>query len=184
MFTVYTGQEIDFFDENDNTYGGLIQSFNREWIIEAGEMSYEAYDYGSGGKMCFFHQTGSVRIRAKLSNSCGETDWSEPVFVEVIEPEYLLSLSPNPATDEATIELQTGQNEVVSSLKSASLTSATKCPEWSLEVYSSMQSLKTKTPKLKDKSYKLNTQGWKDGVYIVRAKIGDKIITEKLVVKH
>jgi hypothetical protein len=44
--------------------------------------------------------------------------------------------------------------------------------------------LKIKTQKLKDKTYKLNTQDWTDGVYIVRAKIADQIISEKLVVKH
>ncbi|MDO9614478.1 MAG: T9SS type A sorting domain-containing protein, partial [Bacteroidota bacterium] len=55
---------------------------------------------------------------------------------------------------------------------------------WDLEVYDSMHSLKTKTQKLKGDKKAINTTGWKDGVYIVRVKIGNEIISEKLVVKH
>jgi hypothetical protein len=47
-----------------------------------------------------------------------------------------------------------------------------------------MQSLKTKNQKLKGDKQTINTTGWKDGVYIVRVKIGNEIISEKLVVKH
>jgi len=173
VFTVYTGEEIDFYDENDNTYGGLIQGFNREWSIEAGGISYDAYDYGPGGRMCFFHQPGSVRIRAKLSNFCDETDWSEPVFVEVVEQEYLLSLSPNPVSGEATVEIK-GSTQTQSINKNG----------WNLEIYDQGQALKTKIGNIKSKSIKIETSGWKDGVYVVRANIGKEIISQKLVIKH
>lgn len=44
--------------------------------------------------------------------------------------------------------------------------------------------LKAKTSKLKENSTIIKTSGWRDGLYIVRAKIGNKIIREQLVVKH
>ncbi|MFV0267938.1 MAG: T9SS type A sorting domain-containing protein, partial [Draconibacterium sp.] len=55
--------------------------------------------------------------------------------------------------------------------------------EWDLEVYNSMQSLKLKKQKLKGNSVTINTQSWKEGVYMVRVKYKDKILTGKLVVQ-
>ncbi|MBA4411471.1 MAG: hypothetical protein C0397_18885, partial [Odoribacter sp.] len=86
---------------------------------------------------------------------------------------YSLSVSPNPTSVETTIELVNEDPE-----KQASAV------EWELEVFDQSQVQKTKIPKIKDTKYKLNTTGWKDGVYIIRAKIGDDYISEKLVVKH
>ena len=86
---------------------------------------------------------------------------------------YSLSVSPNPATGEATIELVSDSNETLAG-----------GTEWELEVYDSMQGLKEKKTKITGNQAKINTANWKDGVYIVRAKIGDEVITEKLVVKH
>lgn len=173
IYTVYTGEEIDFSDENINTYGVLIQDLNWTWNIEAGGTTYDAYDYGTGGKMCFFHQPGSVRIRVQASNSCDEADWSEPVFVEVIQQEYLLSFLPNPVSDEATIELKSSKQD-----------QSFKAVEWEMEIYDTMQSMKAKVSKIKGKSVTVNTSDWKDGIYVVRAKIDSKILTQKLVVKH
>ncbi len=173
-YTVYAGQEINFFDENINTYGGMIQNsdFNWTWSIEAGGTSYDAYDNGPGGKTCIFYEPCSVRIRVKLSNSCGETDWSDPVYV-VVQQESLLSLSPNPTSGETTVEL-TGSTQAQT---------INDCG-WDLEVYDQGQALKAKVSKIKNNSTKIQTSGWKDGVYIVRAKIGNKTISKKLVVKH
>ena len=86
---------------------------------------------------------------------------------------YSLFVSPNPATGETTVELVNDSKEVLAALT-----------EWELEVYDSMQGLKEKKANLKALQTKINTSSWKDGVYIVRAKIGDEVITEKLVVKH
>jgi hypothetical protein len=52
-----------------------------------------------------------------------------------------------------------------------------------LEVYDSFQSLKLKNTKLKGKEYKIQTSGWKEGVYIVRVKYENEILQGKLVVK-
>lgn len=46
------------------------------------------------------------------------------------------------------------------------------------------QSLKEKKTKLKTTETKISTSSWKDGIYLVRAKIGSEIIIEKLLVKH
>ncbi len=173
VYTVYTGEEIYIYDENTNIYGAPVQDFTRTWDIDGGAISYDVYDYGTGGKLCYFYEPGSVRIRLNVSNSCDETGWSEPVFVEVIQQEYLLSLSPNPVSDEATVELKS--NNQKQSLNDY---------EWDMEVFDQSQMLKAKVSKIKGSSTKIQTSGWKDGVYIVRAKIGNQVVTGKLVVKH
>ena len=55
--------------------------------------------------------------------------------------------------------------------------------DWDLEVYDQSQQLKAKKSKLKGKEYKLNTSGWRDGVYVVRANYKGEVLTGKLVVK-
>ena len=96
---------------------------------------------------------------------------------------YSLIISPNPTTYEAvvTIENTTEDGEL---LKSASIeTTFDQDAEWILEVYDNLQSLKLKKQKLKGKSTTIQTASWKEGVYMVRVKYKDEILTGKLVVK-
>ncbi|MDP3916077.1 MAG: S8 family serine peptidase [Bacteroidota bacterium] len=175
-YTIYTEQDIVFYDKNTNLYGGLIGNFDWTWYLDDGGIYHDEYDYGDEGKMYIFHQPGTVRLRTSvesLGDGCGSTDLSAPVYVVVIEQEYLLSLSPNPASGETTIKIESTKKE-----------KADKVVEWELEVFDQTQALKAKTNKLTVNTTKIQTSGWKDGVYIVRAKIGDKILTEKLIVKH
>lgn len=83
-----------------------------------------------------------------------------------------MKISPNPATDEATIEL------------CASGTKGPEISECQVEIYDPSQMLKTKIQKIKGNKQSIRTAGWKDGVYIVRAKVGNEILTDKLVIKH
>jgi hypothetical protein len=81
-----------------------------------------------------------------------------------------IALSPNPSTQETTISIDTKSAEVV--------------PEWDLEVYDQGQQLKARKMKIGGKHTTLNTSGWKEGVYIVRANYNGEVLTEKLVVKE
>lgn len=172
-YTVYTSQDIVVYDENTDIYpGGLLDNYSWSWTLD-GSGNYSSYDYGVGGKMYIFNDPNTYRIRCTSTNGCGTTDLSEPVYVVVINEEYLMNLSPNPATNEVTIELENSKKGV-----------STKELEWSVEVFDQSQSLKSKVNAIKGSNTKIQTGAWKDGVYIVRAKIGKKIISEKLVVKH
>ncbi len=86
---------------------------------------------------------------------------------------YSMAISPNPATGEATVELVNNNKEALAALT-----------EWDYEIYDSFQGLKEKKTKLKAAQTKINTTNWKDGIYVVRATIGDEVITEKMIVKH
>jgi hypothetical protein len=117
-----------------------------------------------------FANSGTYQVVARAQNSCGWSDYFI-TYVDVTDG-YYLAISPNPTTTEATIELVSTSTE-----------KATKETEWDLEVYDAMQSMKAKVEKIKNNKQTLNTQGWKEGVYIVRAIIGKDVITGKLVVK-
>ena len=83
-------------------------------------------------------------------------------------------LSPNPATGETTLTIET-----VSEEKTFDETA-----EWDLEVYSETQLLKTKQTSLRGQSAKIQTAGWKEGVYMVRVNYNGEVLTGKLLVKR
>lgn len=96
---------------------------------------------------------------------------------------YYLMMSPNPSSGGATVSIESTTE--TPGLKSATTTSnIDENAEWDLEIYDAMQSLKQKKTKLKGKSTTINTQSWKEGVYMVRAKYKGKILSGKLVVKN
>jgi len=84
---------------------------------------------------------------------------------------YNLSFTPNPATNETTLEVSDTAGKKTDTA-------------WEAEVYDQLQILKLKTSRAKKSNFKINTSSWKDGVYVVRVMIGKEIITGKLVVKH
>lgn len=86
---------------------------------------------------------------------------------------YYMALSPNPSTSETTVILSADGDKVVDENTS-----------WEAQVYDQQFGLKEKKTKLKGKDAKLNTSGWKDGVYIVNVIVDGQKISEKLVVKH
>lgn len=103
--------------------------------------------------------------------SCGVSKTSTK-NVNAIACETLL-VSPNPSTNETTISIESNSND-----------SFDASTPWDLEVYDQKQLIKVKKSGLKEKTIKLETSQWKDGVYIVRAIIGDRILSGKLIVKQ
>jgi len=87
---------------------------------------------------------------------------------------YLLSITPNPTTNETTLAI-----ESVSEEKAFDDT-----VDWELEVYSETQLLKTKQTGLRGRSAKIQTAGWQEGIYLVRVNYKDEIVTGKLLVKR
>lgn len=93
--------------------------------------------------------------------------------VEVYCSSYSLVFSPNPSADETTITIESGSE----------VRTLAEPVQWELEVYDNLQNMKIKKSTLKSMSVVINTQNWMDGVYTVRAKYKNEIITGKLVVK-
>ncbi len=85
-----------------------------------------------------------------------------------------LLFSPNPATDETSLIIENYSEEEI----------IDENYTWNLEIYSEIQGLKLKSNNLRGKSTTIKTSGWKDGIYIVKVKTQDQILTGKLVIKR
>ncbi|MFV0267495.1 MAG: M12 family metallo-peptidase [Draconibacterium sp.] len=126
-------------------------------------------------------------ILVAAENYCGHELFANPngkmFHTDDYSGYYYLAISPNPASGEAILSIKSGLPEETV-LKSASMgTTFDENAVWDLEVYDNMQSLKLKKQKLKGSSATINTQSWKEGVYMVRVKFKDEMLSGKLVVK-
>ncbi len=85
-----------------------------------------------------------------------------------------IAMTPNPSKGETLLSI-----EPISEEKYLDDTA-----EWSLEVYSETQAVMERQTGLKGREYKIQTAGWKEGIYIVRVKYLNEFLTAKLVVKR
>jgi len=130
---------------------------------------------------------GYVNVIVKARNTCpGWGDYSAPAmqFSTSSCGGMMLMMSPNPTSGETTVSIEP-EISMETTLKSTSTeNSFDETVEWVVEVYDNAQSLKLKKTKIKGiNSTKINAQSWKEGVYTVRAKYKDQVLTSKLVVK-
>jgi len=142
------------------------------------------YDYGDDVDIAFYN-LGSYQLIVQALNTCSEPNFG-PYYgtsLYVYDSRSLL-ISPNPTTGETTLTIESGTES--ETLKSASVGEDTfdYNAEWDVEIYSPMQVLKTQKTKLKGKSTTIQTAGWTEGVYTVRVKYKDEILTGKLIVKR
>jgi hypothetical protein len=115
-----------------------------------------------------------VQVGVRAQNDCGWTNWKYDYWQVVsCSGGILLKISPNPTESEAMLTLENEDADIID-----------KNLEWEYEIYSPGLLLKEKKTKLKERNTKINTSGWKDGVYIVKARVGNELLSEKLVVKH
>jgi hypothetical protein len=91
--------------------------------------------------------------------------------LEVYDSRRLI-INPNPSTGETTITIMSASEE-----------KAVTEEEWDLEIYDQGQSLKMKKTQLIGIDTKINTTCWLEGIYLVRVKYKDEVLTGKLVVK-
>jgi len=119
---------------------------------------------------CSDHCKGTITCTV---TACGISKTATFNVTLICETSLALTISPNPSSSETTIELVNEEEKT-----------PVENIEWSMDVYDQSQNLKTKLPKEKASKKTISTSDWKDGLYIVRAIIGEKIITEKLWIKH
>ncbi len=150
-------------------YGYQIASpTNFNWIVAPDDgVSYDSYWWST---LVNYTYPGTYRIIYRGLNTCGWGDWYYSDNIYVYSSRSLV-IMPNPSSVETTISVESGE------------TAFDETAEWELGVYDNVQNLKEKKTKLKGKSTTINTQSWKEGVYLLRALYKDEIITGKLVVK-
>lgn len=95
---------------------------------------------------------------------------------------YSMNISPNPSVGETTISIEPNSEEAI--LKSANEEELLDLDtEWEMEIYSPAQILKKKETNIRGNRTQTNTSGWKEGVYMVRAKYKNEVLIGKLIVK-
>jgi hypothetical protein len=141
------------------------------------------YDYGQYCDIAFYN-SGSYQLVVQAKNTCSDPNYGSYYVTGIyVYDTRSLSFSPNPTTGETTLTIESGTE--TEALKSASVGEDTfdYNAEWDMEIYSPMQALKTKKTKLKGNSTTIQTAGWTEGVYTVRVKYKDEILTGKLIVR-
>jgi len=121
---------------------------------------------------------GYYLVQVRGINDCGTGQWngSEVEYVDCWEMEeeenmYYLEFEPNPATDEITLKLKTDYIDAF-----------TEGDTWEAEIFNQQMLLMHKSTTLKDKTYMINVSGWQEGIYFVRAKVKDNLISGKFMV--
>lgn len=147
-------------------YNSLMNA-DYQWILNPLNGN-SVYDYGWTVDIAFYN-AGYYQVVVRAQNTCGWSSYSV-LPIEVYNPRSL-SISPNPSNGDVVIAIEsTDKNELIVS-------------EWDLEIFSETMLLKEKKAKLKGQSARIQTAGWKEGVYMVRVNYRDEILTGKLVVK-
>jgi len=67
-------------------------------------------------------------------------------------------------------------------LKTDNIDTFTEGDKWEAEIFNRQMLLMHKTTRLKDKTYTINVSGWKEGIYYVRVRVKDKLVSGKFIV--
>lgn len=164
--TVKCGYQLTYKLDAANTVSGETFLWDSDiLVITEGETASQCKVMGGD-----FSGNGHITCTV---TACGVTKTGTFNVRLICASTLSLTISPNPSTSETTIELVKGEEKT-----------PVEDMEWSLEVYDQSQNLKTKFSKDKVKKHVINTSNWQEGLYIVRAVVGDEIISEKLRVEH
>ena len=127
------------------------------------------YDYGWTADIAFYN-SGFYQVVSRGQNTCGWGDYTV-TGIEVYDSKGM-SIYPNPAYGEVTIEIQSSDDKEL------------PATVWELEIYTPGMILKEKKTSLKDNKTIINTSGWQEGIYMLRVKHGESLLTGKLIIKR
>lgn len=81
------------------------------------------------------------------------------------------------------IEVSLIPDSIEKSLGASYMNMAFNKISWKIEVFSALSGEKVFEEKITGKSYIIDTTGWKPGIYVIRATIGNEVLNEKVIVK-
>ncbi len=129
----------------------------------------------------YFDYSGGYTVFAQAYNSCGQTT---PLgkFVMVTPSGYMMSLSPNPASDnvKVSIEYETNSDKV---MDTQSKTMTNENTIYTISMLSS-NGIKIHSERTADKEITLSTSGLKNGTYIIEVSDGKNKYSQQFIVKH
>jgi len=154
----------------DLNYQGNASVTNVNWscsgAIASVTGSYVVGRFRAGSR------AGMGSVYATATNICGSKQKS--LLVEVTGG-WRMSISPNPATSVATITINIqGKQERKAFYEDE---------QWDIEIYNPNYVLQERLSKLKGNTFEINTSSWKEGIYYIKAKYKDKVVTGKMIIK-
>lgn len=117
-------------------------------------------------------------IIVKSATCCTDCGSNVQILSDYVGRDYscgygYMSFTPNPTTGETAMELETDK-----------LKEYDENAEWEMAIYDD-QMIKMQGPiKAKGSKYIIDTSGWKNGLYIVKVKLKDKVLFGKFVVER
>lgn len=120
--------------------------------------------------------TGWGNFRVKTRNQCGySANGGGSVNVSSGGGGgMMLSVSPNPASSEITISINSKYEEETFD----------ENKQWDLEIYNRYYFLQEKRHKIKGSTIHINTSSWKESIYYIKAIFKDKVVTGKMIIKR
>lgn len=141
------------------------------------EMRYVEIDYWEDPPP----STEVIKLRAH--NDCGWSSWKS-ITVDVDDNcGWYLMFTPNPANEETTLSIETASSNEPTNKSTSPEAVIDESIEWDIEVYDHFKKPQLKKNNIKGKSTNIQTVNWKNGIYVVRVKYMDRIISGKLVVE-
>jgi len=119
---------------------------------------------------------GTYMFCVRGTNDCGTGGWAKKgvTYENCSFGGLSLAFSPNPARDETIMTIDSQQEG----------TEFDENEEWTMEVYSKNQMMRVLNIRQKGKRYTLNTSVWEKGMYLIRVKYKNEVLTGKLIVER
>ncbi|MFY7795036.1 MAG: T9SS type A sorting domain-containing protein [Chitinophagaceae bacterium] len=120
-------------------------------------------------KNIIFENPGTAYVQAKILNTCGWSDWSAGLPIEVTSGYFFYSIAPNPGQDQVLVKVNDDKKDKIKEVKIFDLTGNLK----------KHQKNNTNSSQLQ-----LNTSDLKDGLYILEISGTNYVERQKISIKR
>ncbi len=120
-------------------------------------------------KNIIFENPGTAYVQAKILNTCGWSDWSAGLPIEVTSGYFFYSIAPNPGQDQILVKVKNEKKDKIKEVKIFDLTGNLK----------KHQKNNTNSSQLQ-----LNTSDLKDGLYILEISGTNYVERQKISIKR
>ena len=117
--------------------------------------------------------SGTAAIIVHVTTALGNS-----FTLPIVRASVVYSISVGTGLGQITISLAENDRGIIQPIDGGS-----KLSSWKLEVYNSTNGNKVFSQEVEGESFVIDTTGWDPGIYIVKAYIGDEVLSEKIVVK-
>ncbi|GEM_PF-669880 len=124
-----------------------------------------------------------LRLRGKEGSNCFDCDIRFQAIPNNGNSSSLALLITSDGIEHVISVVNEDDDEICAEGNNTSLNNSTDNIEWTLEVHETLSGEQVYSNHIKGRDATLFTGNWRSGVYIVRAKVGDRTITEKISVK-